>query len=61
MCRAVGPRRKSPSCHVRFVFETSSMPNANYDLVTLRGDVFGGITPAVIALPVALLSQSPPG
>ena len=29
-------------------------PPADYDLQTLRGDVFGGITAAVVGLPVAL-------
>ena len=29
-------------------------PPANYDLQTLRGDVFGGVTAAVVGLPVAL-------
>ena len=37
-----------------FEFESSSMPKINYDFQTLRGDVFGGVTSAVIALPVAL-------
>ena len=29
-------------------------PSLNYDLTTLRGDVFGGVTSAVVGLPVAL-------
>jgi len=29
-------------------------PRTNYDLGTLRGDLFGGLTSAVVALPVAL-------
>ena len=29
-------------------------PRMNYDLDTLRGDLFGGITSTVVALPVAL-------
>ncbi len=30
------------------------MPSVKYDLQTLRGDIFGGVTSAVIALPVSL-------
>ena len=32
----------------------SIVPNPSYDLQTLRGDVFGGVTSAVVGLPVAL-------
>ncbi len=31
-----------------------SFPNLQYDLTTLRGDILGGITAAVVSLPVAL-------
>ena len=39
---------------MRFQFGPSSMPNINYSFQTLRGDVFGGVTSAIISLPVAL-------
>ena len=31
-----------------------AIPNLNYDLYTLRGDVFGGVVSAVVGLPMAL-------
>ena len=33
---------------------SSLVPSLTYDLQTLRGDVFGGVTSAVVGLPVAL-------
>ena len=32
----------------------ASLPNLKYDLQTLRGDILGGITAAIVSLPVAL-------
>jgi SulP family sulfate permease len=37
------------------------LDNLNYNLQTLRGDVFGGITSAVVGLPVALAFGSAAG
>ena len=64
MRRAVGrllPHRASPleqsptGAEVNTSQRLSSLaPSLTYDLQTLRGDVFGGVTSAVVGLPVAL-------
>ena len=48
-------RLASPAHHRfgRDVINTSAL-NLNYDIQTLRGDLFGGVTAAVVGLPVAL-------
>ena len=45
-----------PKCSLRIsaARPRGKLPGMKYDLKTFRGDLFGGITSAVIALPVAL-------
>ena len=40
--------------HIFFLLNRLARPNVQYDLRTLRGDVLGGVTAAVVGLPVAL-------
>ena len=40
--------------HTLLLLNRFSLPNLQYDLRTLRGDVIGGVTAAVVGLPVAL-------